>query len=308
LTADPPTPSDAGPDGEATVAAAPDPLPGEDTAERRDCAACGWSNDADRELCRRCGADVATGEELPRLVERPDPFETEAVVPTRRRRWWLPVAIVAIVAGAVVAGLWFAEVGPFATSAPVPPVAFDADRYPPDDEQVLTLTTVATRTVAAGQGDRTFAAAQLVDDDLTTAWRSDPSALEEEASELLELDLEAPAWVAAIVVANGDQFDAASFEASGRLQQVQLQFDGGERLRANLLDQRGRQLLALDEPRLTTAVRIEVLDDFPGVAEDGVAVSDVALRGWPADPDDAALARERAAVRPAAGVPAGAGG
>jgi hypothetical protein len=299
VTSEPPTAPD---DAEATdlaLSAAATSTPQRTPA----CPRCGWNNDPDREMCRRCGADLDTGEELPQLLERPDPFEVGPVVPRRRSRWWLPVGAVLLGAAAVLGGLWLAGIGPFAPAAELPNAAFDGERYGQEEPGMLPLSHVATRTTAGAQGDRSFEPAQLVDDDRTTAWRSDPAALPEAASEVVELYLEAPGWVAGIVLANGDQHDDASFESTGRLQRVRLHLDGGEALAANLLDQRGRQLLELEEPRLTTAIRLEVVDVFGGAAGDAVAISDVELQGWPADADDAAVAQERAAVRPAAGAP-----
>jgi hypothetical protein len=299
VTSEPPTAPD---DAEATDLALS--TAARATSERAPhCPRCGWVNDTDREMCRRCGADLDTGEELPQLVERPDPFEVGPVVPRRRSRWWLPVGAVLLGAAAVLGGLWVAGVGPFASAPEVPEADFDGDRYAQGEPEPLLLSHVATRTTAPAQGERSFEPSQLVDDDRTTAWRSDPAQLPETAREVIELYLETPAWVSGLVVANGDQHDDTSFEASGRLHRVRLHLDGGETLAANLLDQRGRQLLALEEPRLTTAIRLEVVDVFAGVATDAAAISDVELHGWPADAADTAVAQERATVRPAAGAP-----
>lgn len=299
MTSEPPTASD---DAEATDLALSAPAARE-LARVPACPRCGWANDADRELCRRCGADLETGEELPQLHERPDPFEVGPVVPRRRSRWWLPLGAVLLGAVAVLAGLWLAEVGPFAPAPDLPPARFASDRYAEAESDLLPLSHVATRTTAAPAGERSFEPAQLVDDDRTTTWRSDPGRLPEDAREVVELYLEAPAWVAGIVLANGDQHDDASFEASGRLQRVRLHLDGGDTLVANLLDQRGRQRLAFEEPRLTTTIRLEVVDVFAGTGDGAVAISDLELEGWSADEADALLAEERAAIRPAAGAP-----
>jgi hypothetical protein len=49
-------------------------------------------------------------------------------------------------------------------------------------------------------------------------------------------------------------------------------------------------------------VRMEVLAEFPGDEGQGVALSDVDLRGWTADEQDRVLAERRAELQPA--VPA----
>jgi hypothetical protein len=87
------------------------------------------------------------------------------------------------------------------------------------------------------------------------------------------------------VVANGDQHDE-HLRAAARVERLRLRFDGGRIRTAVLLDLPGRQEVTLDEPVLTTAVRMEVLSEFPGEDGQGVALSDVDLRGWTADEQD----------------------
>jgi hypothetical protein len=66
-----------------------------------------------------------------------------------------------------------------------------------------------------------------------------------------------------------------------------------------LLDQgRQPQLVELPTPVLTTAVRIEVLEEF-GSGDGDVSVSDLGVYGWLAGPEDRELAHQRAEVRPA---------
>lgn len=103
-----------------------------------------------------------------------------------------------------------------------------------------------------------------------------------------------------VVIANGDQHDESSFAVAARVERLRLRFDGGRVRTAVLLDLPGRQEVALDEPMLTTAVRLEILSEFPGADGRGVALSDVDLFGWPADEQDRTLATRRAAIQPAA--------
>lgn len=215
--------------------------------------------------------------------------------------WWLVVAAVAV--GAVVASLVVGGVGPFEEGpTALEPVAFPQDRYP-DQPQRLELSGIATLTTRAPSGERSFSPELMVDGDTSTAWHGDADALPDAAREKLDLHLERPAWVTDLVVANGDQVDAEGYVAAGRLHRVDLQFDGGQVVRATLLDI-GSQLqrLHLDEPILTTAVRIEVADVLAGEQHPGPAVSQVEVRGVPADDDDVALAEQRAEELPAAGT------
>jgi hypothetical protein len=270
----------------------------------RRCPSCGAPNEGTREVCRRCGVDLHSGEELPRPTPTPDPFTTAPVLPRRRRaRWWLSVLAILVVAGAVLVGLSVAGVGPLAPSPELPVASFRLERYSEDAIADVPLAYIATLTARPSEDGRGFDRDQLADDDLTRAWHADPGARPEGRLETVELFLERPAWVSHLVIANGDQHDERSFEAAARVERLRIRFDAGRVRRAVLLDLPGRQEIALDEPILTTAVRMEVLSEFPGTTTDGVALSDVDLRGWSADEQDAALAERRAELQPA--VPAG---
>jgi hypothetical protein len=266
----------------------------------RRCPSCGAPNEGTREVCRRCGVDLDSGEELPRLTATPDPFATEPVLPRRSRtRWWLPVVAVLAVAAAVLVGLSVAGVGPLAPAPELPTATFRPERYPEDAVADLPLAFIATLTARPAEDGRGFDRDQLADADLTTAWHADPGARPDGRLETLELFLDRPAWVSRLVVANGDQHDQQSFEVAARVERLRVRFDGGRARTAVLLDLPGRQEVTLDEPILTTAVRMEVLSEFPGADARGVALSDVDVRGWTADEQDTALAERRAELQPA---------
>jgi hypothetical protein len=273
----------------------------------RVCRSCGAPNDASREICHACGADVDSGEDLPQPATIADPFRTEPVLPRRRRaRWWWPVLAVLVVAGAVVVGLSVMGIGPLAPEPELPAASFRAERYPEASIEDLPLAYLGTLTARPSEDARGFDRDQLADDELTTAWHADPGARPDGRLETVELILEQPGWVSHVVVANGDQFDPSTFAAAARVERLRLRFDGGRIRTAVLLDLPGRQEVTLDEPVLTTAVRMEVLSEFPGEPSQGVALSDVDLRGWTADEQDTVLAERRAEVDPA--IPAGPGG
>ena len=270
----------------------------------RACTSCGAINARARELCRVCGLDL-------------DPSDRTAVPPRastgaggsaarggRRRRVLAAVLAVsaAVVVAAITIGLAITELGPFAAEeAPLPPVAFPADRYP-EPPEVLELSGVATLTSAPPEGDRVFSPDRMVDGDPTTAWRAQASSRPVDSDETVDVLLAAPAWVTALAISNGDHHDPAAYEASGRVQRAELRFDGDVLVGATLLDLgRQRQLVALDTPVLTTAVRLSLVAVLPGVSSPEPALSSIELRGHPADAADAALAQERAEQRPAAG-------
>ncbi|TVP73641.1 MAG: zinc ribbon domain-containing protein [Nitriliruptor sp.] len=273
----------------------------------RGCTSCGAVNARDRELCVACGLDLDPDDRT--AVEPRPPLEAGERVARRsaaRRRLRALVAAVAagvVVVGAITAGLALAELGPFAVEEePLEPATFVAERYPRQPE-VLELSGVATLTSAAPVGDRVFSPDRLVDADPLTAWRADAGTRPPDTDETVDVLLAAPAWVTAIAVSNGDHHDAAAYEASGRVQRAEVWFDGDLVVGATLLDVgRQRQVLALEEPILTTAVRLSLVEVLAGVRYDEPALSTVELRGYPATEEDVPLALQRAELRPAAGA------
>ena len=273
-------------------------------SQGRPCPACGRVNDRRRVLCRHCGVDLATGRELPHLTPRdagsvPPP---EPVV-RPRRRWWLPLVAVAFAALVALGALALAGVGPFGSSQEIdlPPASFDPSRYP-DEPRVLPLSDIATLTTRPPAAGRSFDALNMVDDTATTMWLSNDADRPEGLPETIEVVPESAFWLAGVVLRNGDQSDALAYEASSRLREVLVIADGGIVLRLTLLDEGiTPQQVDLEQPVLTTAVRIEVVDRYLGDGPD-VAVSDLDLLGWVADPEDVDVAARRAELLPAADV------
>jgi hypothetical protein len=267
------------------------------------CPSCGQVNARARELCRACGLDLDPSERTS-VPPRPDDHPPVAARPwSRLRHWWLVPVAALVVAGAVAASLAWAELGPFAPAEePLTPVAFPADRYP-GPSTVLELADIGTLTSAAPDGDRIFSPERMVDTDPGTAWRGEAPALPEGAEETIDVALARPAWVSDLVVANGDHRDAAAYEASGRVQRLELWVDGDLYVEALLLDLgRERQVVTLPEPLLTTAVRLVLVETLAGIEHAEAAIAGLELRGHVADAEDAALAEDRAQRRPAIGV------
>ncbi len=282
--------------------AAPPPASGRSASRR--CPSCGAVNPRVRELCRACGLDLDPDERTS-VAPRPPSRVPQRRRPRRRRRWWVPLlAVVVAIPAVVVTVLFVAELGPFSApqEQPLEPVPFPADRYPARGE-ALALSDVATLTSAPPEGDRVFRPEGMVDGDPTTAWRSDPAARPAGAPETIDLLLERPAWVTAIAISNGDHHDRLAYERAGRIRRATLVFDGDVRITAQLRDLgRQRQLLSLEEPMLSTAVRLQLEEVVPGQVNPAAAVSSVEVRGHPADEQDAALAQARAERRPATGT------
>ncbi|MFP4148862.1 MAG: NADase-type glycan-binding domain-containing protein [Nitriliruptoraceae bacterium] len=285
-----------------TGQALPPPASGRGATLR--CTSCGQVNDRSRELCRACGLDLDPNARtsVPVTGSRPAAPARSRWVP---RRWWvLPLAVVATVV-AVAAGLRLVEAGPFAPEVdPLPVLPFPAQRYP-DGPVALELSDIGTVTTARGEDGRGTSPASMVDADPATAWRGDPSALPPGVPETIDVTLAEPAWLDAIVLANGDHRDAAAYEASGRIERLELWVDGDLHLDLALLDLgRDRQIARLPEPLLTTGVRLVVVATFAGSEHTGPALSALELRGYPADAQDAEVATSRAAQRGVLGAPA----
>jgi hypothetical protein len=289
-----------GPDGEAETAAIS--TAGVAAATRRTCPSCGAPNSSRRELCGRCGADLETGGALPHVAERtPEgPPDAPPEEPARRRLGPLLLGVV-LVTGLIVLGLGLAGLGPFAQQVGMPSATFDETVYTGEVEDLL-LTDIAARTTLEGSGDESFDPAQMADSNPDTAWNNDGAQFEHGEGEVIDLFLAEPAWIDRIVVTNGYQLDSDAYAANARIKRARITFDGGERVVANLLDLGlERQAVELPEPRLTTTVRIEVLEAFPGDTYPDLAVSDLELEGWSAVGDDEEVAVERAEMRRAAG-------
>lgn len=281
--------------------------------DERRCPSCGAGNLAQRELCVVCGNDLETGLELPVAVAAPPASAPEERMARGRAGTALVVLVVAAlaVAGGVLLGLAIAQVGPFAPAPPsLPDVAFDPGAYGPDGQE-LELTGIATLTTHDAEDGREFTAASMADHDPATSWRSDAVAAatqapggngDEAVHEAIGLYLARPSWVHQIAIRNGDHLDAAAYAAVGRVRQARITLDGDVAYLMHLLDQ-GREVQAVELPHpvLTTTVRIEVLETFPGENGDDVAISELSLWGWPASAQDAELAAERAEVARAAG-------
>ena len=269
-------------------------------SQGRVCISCGTINDQRRELCGRCGADLDTGRELPHLAPRdaamaPPP----AAVVRRRRRWVWPILAILLAGGLAFAGLVLAEVGPFSPQIDLPDAAFDPQVYAAEPAEI-TLMDLAAATILEDESG-SYDPRLLVDDDPQTAWRSDPAQLPDETPETLELTPDRPIWLAAIELRNGHQESTAAYDRSSRVRQALIRVDGGVTLLVDLLDAGLEvQRVDLEQPVLTTSIRVEVLDVFQGET-DHLAISELEVVGWAATGEDVPLAQQRAELLPAAG-------
>jgi hypothetical protein len=273
----------------------------------RRCPSCGIENHPGRELCGACGVDLDTGA-LPPRPRAETPWRTTASTATapsassRRpsRRTWL-VASAAVAGTSVLVALAVLAMTADPELPEVPPARFVGSDYPDDRLGPVVLDSISTLTSRAPADGRDFDAANAADQDPASAWHADAASVPEGAAETIDLFLDRPAWIAQLVILNGDHLDGRAYESVGRIQRARITFDGGRSVIVTLLDQgRQAQVVELPEPVLTTSVRVEVLAALSGTTRADVAISDLELWGWLAVGDDTELARERAAVLPAA--------
>lgn len=269
------------------------------------CAACGRSNARARLLCGGCGAPLdALGAEL---AVGPYPAATQPA-PRRTaggwwRHWWLAVLAVLVVSVLIVGGLAWARIGPFADPSPDPVAAPESPELTVAEAEALAVTDVASFTTRAAAEDRSFPAEAVADGDPETVWHGDADELPAGTNETLDLFLAAPAWVTALTFENGDHVDAETYAAYARVRQVHLHFDGETAFEVTLLDLgRAMQVVELPEPVLTTAVRLEVLEVFPGGQGTDPAISSIEVLGRPAEGEALEIGTQRAESHPAAGV------
>lgn len=250
------------------------------------CSGCGAVNAVERLRCARCGtplhddvddADADDDWELQALPSTDEPAEVPQPVRGERRHRGLGVAIV-VVGALLGAGLaaWVFGVGPFERTAGVE-IDFVGEDYPGQAGPVAPER-ARTSEVRADEAGRSFGAGSAVDGDLTTAWVAvDP----DEAR--LEYAFDRPVWVTGIELANGDQFDDESFEQTGRIRTLDMDFGFDTRLRATLISGTGAQVVRPPEPILTDRVVLDVAEVTEG---EGVGLSEISFIGFPADDVD----------------------
>lgn len=268
------------------------------------CVRCGVDNDPQRLLCGACGTalDGAQSEVAPIVDPGPSMFVSHDDVAHHSRGWWAAPLVVVAVGAAILAVLALLGLGPLAGDPAPAPVLEPPPGLAGADPRFLELSDVATLTTRGEDAGRDFVADGMVDGDPRTAWHADARERPDGTGEVIDLFLEQPGWVSAVVLDNGDHLDGGTYADNARVHRIVLRFDGGVGYRASLLDLgRAGQVVALPRPVLTTAVRMEIIDVFPGENREDPALSSVRLLGHRADGQDTDLAASRAESHPAAG-------
>lgn len=263
----------------------------------RRCPVCDAANSPRRMLCGRCGADLDTG--VPAPTRPRDGFPGPGLDPDRdhgpgAKRTVLAIVTAGVLIGGGLGAMVALGVGPFAAEQDgPPPAAFDEERYPgpPDD---LDPPAVGASTTHEPVAERVFDPQLMLDGDTATAWNNSGQDVPLGVGEELRVEFPEPVWLTGIVLANGDQRDDDRYLGNARVQRARVVLDAGVSFVVTFLDQQGRQAVQLDVPELTTGLRLEILQTYPGDTYDDLAISELGFRGYVADEEDAALATERA--------------
>lgn len=269
-------------------------------ASLRTCPSCGTDNSSSRILCARCGVDLDSGQRptAASAVHQPGPADDVSgdISPPGRgngaRTAWVVAAIVVV--GAVAGVLLGFQIADRGSTPTVSMPTFDQAVYPGEPE-VLPVVAVGASSTRPDAGDVAYAATNLVDDDVTTAWSHDPS-VEAAADVDLALELAEPAWVTALTFANGAQSDDLAFPSDGRVLALRLLVNGDAAAELQLLDQAGLQRVELPEPALVETIRLVVLDAVAGDTYDEVSISEIVVTGHPAVGEDLRRMVESAAA------------
>lgn len=248
------------------------------------CPACGATNAASRRWCGRCRVDLraVTGEGAtvtapPSALSSPPAGLSDAITQSHEVAPDSGVPALFIVAVTLAA---LAIVGVLLTILSARGIGLFAgppEPTGPPEPVALAVRGVDASSALPPSGDVTYEAANLVDDDLETAWVEGASGAGD--GEWFEVLLAQPAPISRIVVWNGYQ-KGEQFRDNARLSRVRI--DVGDRtFDADLLDILGPQAVDLPETVVADRARITIVEVYPGERYDDAAVSRVELRGPP---------------------------
>ena len=257
------------------------------------CPACGAVNAASRSHCARCGVDLAAeppfgapgssadGAAIGPAVDR-DPHDADAlpaaavsVADDLRLPGVLVLVtiVVSVITLAVALTLLSARgIGPFAGP--------DAASGLPSETSDIPVADIEASSAVPADPDTTYDAANLVDDDPTTAWNEGVPG--DGQGEWVELALEDAGLVTGVLVWNG--YQSGDFYAQhNRVRELRLILDD-RTFSVELLDRRGPQAINLPEPVPAERIRLEIAEVFPGTVYNDAALSELQVRGLPRQP------------------------
>lgn len=252
-----------------------DDEPGTDASSLRECPECGAANSPHRLLCGRCGVDLETGTHRSRTAATRREAEQHTGEGRAGRLLGMILAVAAVV-GIVIGAVTWLRLGPAADDAP----EFDAGVYT-EEPSPLRIVAVTASSTKSPQGGRTFTAAQIADDDTSTAWihgRDDDVG----EGESVTLRLANASWVAGLTIWTGDQQSETSFLEQGRPSRILVTVGDWGLYEISLDDTDRAQQVTFPEPVIARSVVVEIVAAVPGSAAPETAISGLRVEGWEA--------------------------
>lgn len=248
-----------------------------DPAELASCPRCGAPNSPQRVLCGRCGADLETGS-VGVVARAPSPSDPVRDGRRSSRRTWLVVVVLGALIGSAVGLVFWSRTDRTPGGAEEVPT-FDRAAYP-DDTAELQVVQVSASSQLSPEGSISYEPGLAIDGDPRTAWNEGAEGTGE--GESLQLQLAQDSWVTALVLRNGYQKDDQTYFDNARASRLLVRFGDGSAFVVEVQDRSGAQIIRLPDPVHTSTVTLEVLDAIPGEHYQDLAISEVSIRGWPA--------------------------
>jgi hypothetical protein len=231
------------------------------------CPRCGAPNSAARWQCARCGHTFIddSSDEEPSAEISPAPQEVASTT-TESAPWVALISVVVGVAAVAVAVAMMASrgVGPFAAPEDVAPVA-SVEPAP-----------VKVRASGSGPGG---VGPNIADGSIESAWRTSGPGTDE----WIELRLDSETRIDHLLVWNGDQHDAETFNNLNRVRSVLITFpDGGKSYTAEFPDRSGNFRVDMPNPPVARRIRIDIISVYGGNDHAALTEVEALINGDPA--------------------------
>ncbi|MGH8910475.1 MAG: NADase-type glycan-binding domain-containing protein [Egibacteraceae bacterium] len=235
------------------------------------CPHCQASNAASRTVCGRCRSSLDPTVQ-PRPPARPDtaPSATAAQLEPESSRLLL---VVTLAAGLMTAVVLLTLLGARGIGIEPQPAG---SAFAARASASLEVTAVSASSTLPPAGQVTYAAANLLDGDPSTAWNEGAQGT---AGEWVQLQLAQEARITGLLVWNGYQ-KAEQFTQNGRVQRLLIE-TGGRRFTVELLNVRGSQAVQLPQPVRASTIRLTIDTVFPGDRYPDTALSEIQVFGQP---------------------------
>ena len=141
----------------------------------------------------------------------------------------------------------------------------------------------AFRATASSEKDRKHGAGKAIDGANNTAWISRPTKKNGQG-ESITIHFAKPTRVGAIVLLNGDETNAKSFAAQGRVTSARLTFFNlrgqpiGKAHKCGFSDKQGKQTCKFDQKHVRI-MKVRAIETAPGQKGDSVAITEIEPKG-----------------------------